>query len=208
MSLHQCSTWPHPSVWGQPRFSRRVSFPSPFCASIMLFVVAQYLVRMSLLNFHQLPASAGGSRQGLQQGPGGTSSHVSHVTLYLKEQLFPFVDPGGRLCAGPLRAGPLLLFTFSQSTWISLAGTPHMGLMPSRSPPSSRPSCVAPALISAISARRQFSRAEVWKPAPPLLRGRLCSRPLRGQSCKWMWKQAHCAPTPAFVQPTPLSAPP
>ena len=73
-------------------------------------------------------------------------------------------------------------------TWASC----HPGAHPPPGP------AVAPALISAISARRQFSRAEVWKPALPLLRGHPCSRPPRGQSREWMWKQAHCAPPPRF----------
>lgn len=55
---------------------------------------------------------------------------------------------------------------------------------------------VAPALNSAVSARRLiwFSRAEVWKPALPLLRRHPCSRPPCGQSRTWTWKQAHCGP--------------
>lgn len=71
---------------------------------------------------------------------------------------------------------------------------------------------VAPALNSAFSARRliRFSRAEIQKPALPLLQGRPCSRPPRGQSRTWTWKQAHCGPhfRPAHSLVCPsLSAP-
>lgn len=144
-----------------------------------------------------------GLAQGCSQGPGGTSSHVSHVTLYLKEQLSSFVDPGGHLCAGPL-----LLFTFSQSAWISLAGTPHAGLVPSRSPPSSRPSCGPSPELSRLCEEAdlvQQSRGLETSSAPA------AEASLFQAS---VWAESHVdveAGTlwpPPSAQPTPLSAPP
>lgn len=90
---------------------------------------------MSLLNFHQLPASSGGSHLGLQPGAWWYIT-ASHVTLYLKEQL-SFVDPGGRF----LCAGPLLLFAFLNPPDFAWQAPLTLALCHPRSPPSSRPSC-------------------------------------------------------------------
>lgn len=142
-SLHQCSMWPAPSIWGAApllqwsllpfsllRLHRALcSCPVP-CKDVTKTEEHHVTAELSPASSLFWWVSPGAAARGL------VVHHVSHVTLYLKEQLSSFVDPGGRLCAGPL-----LLFAFSQSAWISLAGTPHAGLVPSRSPPSSRPSC-------------------------------------------------------------------